>query len=73
MKEYRPGCSASIGMQNVMKVDALLKKEGFKVDKRDVGGNIYRKLTMNLDNGDVWQSKHSHQLNDTDKLKGVGG
>ncbi len=73
MKKCKSECSVSIGMQNVMKVDALLKKEGFKVGQRDVGGNIYRKLSMNLENGDVWQSKHPHQLSDADKLKGVGG
>ncbi len=56
--------STMIGMRNVQQVNALLHREGFKDSHQDVGGNVYRTLTMNLVNGAVWQSKHAYQACD---------
>ncbi len=67
LERYPEESNISIGMRNVQQVNALLQAEGFNVSHRDVGGNVYRKLTLNLADGTVWQSKHTHQDENVEK------
>lgn len=50
-----------IGKRNIMMMRHFLSQEGFRLRKGldDVGGNTYRRLTLNLSTGDVYLKSNS--------------
>ena len=43
----------SIGEKNIAQTEACLEREGFDVQHREVGGYLYRNLTLDLNTGSV--------------------
>jgi chemotaxis protein CheD len=52
-----PKTNKQIGQINVAASINMLANNGFNIKKIDTGGCKYRKVTLQLDNGDVWIKK----------------
>jgi chemotaxis protein CheD len=53
----------SVPKNNIVSGCRLLKQHGFVVKATDLGGSYYRKIFLELWNGDVWLQRGSNRLN----------
>jgi chemotaxis protein CheD len=47
----------NVGEKNIQKADELVKKYGFNVASKDMGGTEHRSILFDIWNGDVWLKK----------------
>jgi chemotaxis protein CheD len=53
---------AGVGQQNIRTAEMLLKKQGVKPVRRDVGGAVGRKLFFHTHTGDVYIKRFGRRL-----------